>query len=77
MTAARRAGTPVSFDLNYRPSLWRDFGGPDRAREVNRRLVQHVDVLIGNEEDFTAALGFEVPASTRASPTWTSTHSRR
>ncbi|WP_233149966.1 sugar kinase [Kineosporia sp. A_224] len=61
MSAAHRHGTVVSFDLNYRPSLWRDFGGPARAREVNRRLVQHVDVLIGNEEDFTAALGFEVP----------------
>jgi 2-dehydro-3-deoxygluconokinase len=61
MSAARRHGTVVSFDLNYRPSLWREVGGPARAREVNRRLVQHVDVLIGNEEDFTAALGFEVP----------------
>ena len=61
MAAARRHGTVVSYDLNYRPSLWRDFGGQARAREVNRRLVQHVDVLIGNEEDFTAALGFEVP----------------
>ena len=61
MTAARRHGTVVSFDLNYRPSLWQAFGGQARAREVNRRLVRQVDVLIGNEEDFTAALGFEVP----------------
>ena len=51
----------VSFDLNYRPSLWQAFGGQARAMAVNRRLVDHVDVLIGNEEDFTAALGFDVP----------------
>lgn len=61
LTSARRYGTAVSFDLNYRPSLWKAFGGQARAREVNRRLVGLVDVLIGNEEDFTAALGFEVP----------------
>ncbi|CAM3506102.1 sugar kinase [Isoptericola cucumis] len=60
MSAARRHGTVVSYDLNYRPSLWKDIGGVDRAREVNRRLAQHVDVMIGNEEDFTASLGFEV-----------------
>jgi 2-dehydro-3-deoxygluconokinase len=59
--AARRHGTVVSYDLNYRPSLWRDIGGQDRAREVNRRLAPHLDVLLGNEEDFTASLGFEVP----------------
>jgi 2-dehydro-3-deoxygluconokinase len=61
MAAARRHGTVVSYDLNYRPSLWEAVGGPERAREVNRRLARHVDVMIGNEEDFTAALGFEVP----------------
>jgi 2-dehydro-3-deoxygluconokinase len=61
MTSARRHGTIVSFDLNYRPSLWNAFGGRPRAIEVNRRLVERVDVLLGNEEDFTAALGFEVP----------------
>ena len=60
VTAARRHGTVVSFDLNYRASLWKAFGGQARAVSVNRRLVEHVDVLIGNEEDFTAALGFEV-----------------
>ncbi len=60
MTAARRHGTIVSFDLNYRPSLWEAFGGRARARQVNRRLVSQVDVLFGNEEDFGAALGFEV-----------------
>ena len=54
-----RHGTVVSFDLNYRPSLWAGIGGTDRAREVNTRLASHVDVMIGNEEDFTAALGFE------------------
>lgn len=61
VSSARRHGTIVSYDLNYRPSLWKAFGGQTRAIEVNRRLVEHVDVLIGNEEDFTAALGFEVP----------------
>ncbi len=60
MQAARRNGTVVSYDLNYRPSLWKAVGGPDRAREVNTRLVEYVDVLLGNEEDFTAALGFVV-----------------
>ncbi len=60
MQAARRHGTIVSFDLNYRPSLWRSIGGQERAREVNRRLAPLVDVMIGNEEDFTACLGFEV-----------------
>jgi len=60
VTAARRHGTVVSYDLNYRPSLWRAVGGPARAQEVNRAIARHVDVMIGNEEDFTAALGFEV-----------------
>ena len=61
MQAARRYGTVVSFDLNYRPSLWKDFGGQSRAREVNRRLASLVDVMLGNEEDFTACLGIDVP----------------
>lgn len=60
MQAARRHGTVVSYDLNYRPSLWKGIGGVERAREVNRRLARYVDVMIGNEEDFTASLGFEV-----------------
>jgi len=60
MEAARRHGTVVSYDLNYRPSLWKSIGGPERAAEVNGRLVELVQVLLGNEEDFTAALGFEV-----------------
>ena len=60
VTAAKRHGTVVSYDLNYRPSLWRSIGGQDKAQEVNRALAPHVDVMIGNEEDFTASLGFEV-----------------
>ena len=60
VTAAKRHGTVVSYDLNYRPSLWRSIGGKDKAREVNRRIAPHIDVMIGNEEDFTASLGFEV-----------------
>ncbi len=59
-TAARRHGTVVSYDLNYRPSLWNGFGGLERCRAVNREIARHVDVMIGNEEDFTACLGFEV-----------------
>jgi 2-dehydro-3-deoxygluconokinase len=58
--AAARHGTVVSYDLNYRPSLWKAIGGQARAREVNREIARHVDVMIGNEEDFTACLGFEV-----------------
>ncbi|HUL60486.1 MAG TPA: sugar kinase [Anaeromyxobacteraceae bacterium] len=60
MRAARRHGVVVSYDLNYRESLWKGIGGRARAQEVNRALARHVDVMIGNEEDFTAALGFEV-----------------
>ena len=60
MAAARRHGTVISYDLNYRPSLWKAIGGKERAQEVNRRLARYVDVMIGNEEDFTAGLGFEV-----------------
>ncbi len=61
MEAAHAAGTIISYDLNYRPSLWKSQGGTARAMEVNRRIASLVDVMIGNEEDFTAALGFEVP----------------
>lgn len=57
---ARKHGVVVSYDLNYRPSLWKSIGGQDKAREVNRRIARHVDVMIGNEEDFTACLGLEV-----------------
>lgn len=60
MTAARRHGTIVSFDLNYRPSLWHASGGPEAAAATNRKLVEQVDVLLGNEEDFSAALGYSI-----------------
>jgi 2-dehydro-3-deoxygluconokinase len=60
MEAAKKHGTIVSYDLNYRDSLWRSIGGRERAIEVNRELAPLVDVMIGNEEDFTAALGFTV-----------------
>ncbi|HOE97084.1 MAG TPA: sugar kinase [Candidatus Sumerlaeota bacterium] len=60
MEAARAAGTMISYDLNYRASLWKDIGGQARAREVNQRVAHLVDVMIGNEEDFSAALGYEV-----------------
>jgi 2-dehydro-3-deoxygluconokinase len=59
-SAARRNGTVVSFDLNYRESLWRALGGGAAAQRVLTRLVASVDVLIGNEEDFVAALGLDV-----------------
>jgi 2-dehydro-3-deoxygluconokinase len=58
--AAARHGTIVSYDLNYRPSLWKSIGGQAKARAVNREIARYVDVMIGNEEDFTACLGFEV-----------------
>jgi 2-dehydro-3-deoxygluconokinase len=58
--AAKKHGTIVSYDLNYRPSLWKSIGGQAKAREVNREIAKHVDAMIGNEEDFTASLGFEV-----------------
>lgn len=60
MECAKANGTIISYDLNYRPSLWKAIGGTKRAMEVNRRIASLVDVMIGNEEDFTAALGFEV-----------------
>jgi 2-dehydro-3-deoxygluconokinase len=55
--AARASNTVVSYDLNYRESLWKGIGGKSKAQEVNRELVSAVDVLFGNEEDFSAALG--------------------
>lgn len=58
--AAKKYGTVVSYDLNYRPSLWRDIGGKAKAQQVNREIAPYIDVMIGNEEDFTACLGFEV-----------------
>jgi 2-dehydro-3-deoxygluconokinase len=61
MQVARKHGVIVSYDLNYRDSLWKANGGQKRAQEVNRKIAPFVDVMIGNEEDFSAALGFEVP----------------
>jgi 2-dehydro-3-deoxygluconokinase len=60
VTIAKKYGTIVSYDLNYRDSLWKDIGGQDKARQINREIARYVDVMLGNEEDFTAALGFEV-----------------
>jgi len=60
MDAARHHGTPVSFDLNYRESLWKSIGGKAKAQEVNRALVRKVDLLLGNEEDFSAMLGVAI-----------------
>lgn len=57
---AKKYGTIVSYDLNYRPSLWKTIGGQVKAQEVNKEIAKYIDVMIGNEEDFTASLGFEV-----------------
>ena len=59
LDAAKAAGTVVSYDLNFRAGLWASQGGRDRAIEVNRSLAPYVDVMLGNEEDFSAALGFQ------------------
>lgn len=60
MKSAKKYGTKISYDLNYRPSLWSAIGGQAKAQEVNKRLAPYVDVMIGNEEDFTESLGFRV-----------------
>ena len=52
LKAAKKYGTVTSYDLNYRPSLWKSIGGQKRACEVNREIASYVDVMIGNEEDF-------------------------
>ncbi|MCR5103298.1 MAG: sugar kinase [Eubacterium sp.] len=57
---AKKYGTVISYDLNYRPSMWSAIGGQKKAQEVNKEIAKYVDVMIGNEEDFTACLGFEV-----------------
>jgi 2-dehydro-3-deoxygluconokinase len=57
---AKKYGTIVSYDLNYRPSMWSAIGGKEKAQQVNREIAKYVDVMIGNEEDFTACLGFEI-----------------
>ncbi|WP_456239169.1 sugar kinase [Proteiniclasticum sediminis] len=60
LKVAKKYGTIVSYDLNYRPSLWSNIGGQAKAQEVNKEIAKYVDVMIGNEEDFTACLGFEI-----------------
>jgi 2-dehydro-3-deoxygluconokinase len=60
MRAARENGVIVSYDLNYRDSLWKSYGGKKQAQQVNRQLAAYVDVMLGNEEDFSAALGSDV-----------------
>ncbi len=57
---AKKYGTVVSYDLNYRPSMWSAIGGKEKAQAVNKEIAEYVDVMIGNEEDFTACLGFEI-----------------
>jgi len=74
--AANKHGTIVSYDLNYRPSLWKTIGGLKKAQEVNREIAKYVDVMIGNEEDFTASLGFEVKGAENISSTSRPTPSR-
>jgi 2-dehydro-3-deoxygluconokinase len=60
MECAKKHGTVISYDLNYRPSLWQDIGGTEKAQAVNKKIGSLVDVMLGNEEDFTACLGFKV-----------------
>ena len=57
---AKKYGTIVSYDLNYRPSMWSAIGGIEKAQEINKEIAKYVDVMIGNEEDFTACLGFKI-----------------
>lgn len=71
MQAARAAGAVISFDLNYRAKLWNIWGGPERAQSVIRRIVENVDVLVGNEEDLQMGLGIpgpEVAARSKLDP---------
>src|SRR6266581_3763758 len=66
--AARKHGTIVSYDLNYRPSLWKSIGGRMRAQEVNREIANYVDVMLGNEEDFTDCLGLQIEGADQRIP---------
>ena len=71
MQAAKAAGAIVSYDLNFRAKLWQIWGGEDRASAVNRRIVENVDVLVGNEEDLQTGLGIpgpEVAATSKLDP---------
>lgn len=61
MKAAKAAGAITSFDLNYRAKLWNIWGGHEKAQSVIRRIVEHVDVLVGNEEDLQLGLGIPGP----------------
>jgi 2-dehydro-3-deoxygluconokinase len=63
MQVARKHGVVVSYDLNYRDSLWKAIGGKKRAQEVNRKIAAYVDVMLGNEEDFSSALGYAIPGT--------------
>jgi 2-dehydro-3-deoxygluconokinase len=65
MAAAKKHGTIVSYDLNYRPSLWKSIGGESKAQEVNRKLMSQVDFVFGNEEDFDAALSIRVKSDAK------------
>ena len=65
MAAAKKHGTVVSYDLNYRPSLWKSIGGESKAQEVNRKLMSQVDFVFGNEEDFDAALSIRVKSDAK------------
>lgn len=67
MRAAKRRGAVVSFDLNYRQKLWNIWGGDQKAVEVIRRIVENVDVLVGNEEDLQKGLGISGPEVTKTS----------
>jgi 2-dehydro-3-deoxygluconokinase len=71
MKAAKAAGAVISFDLNYRGKLWSIWGGADRAQSIVKRIVENVDVLVGNEEDLQMGLGIpgpEVAAKSKLDP---------
>jgi 2-dehydro-3-deoxygluconokinase len=57
---AKKYGTKISYDLNYRPSIWKAIGGQAKAQEINKKIAPYIDVMIGNEEDFSACLGFHI-----------------
>jgi 2-dehydro-3-deoxygluconokinase len=72
MQAAKAAGAVTSFDLNYRSKLWNIWGGLERAQDVMNRIVENVDVLVGNEEDLQLGLGItgpEMESSSKLDPT--------
>ncbi|MDH7603559.1 MAG: sugar kinase [Melioribacter sp.] len=67
MKAAKASGAVTSFDLNYRAKLWNIWGGESKAAEVIHKIVEHVDVLVGNEEDLQKGLGIPGPEVTAKS----------